>query len=135
MEKSYEQKGALHGHSQPIGFQSDAITLDIPMEGITCTGWTILPRFPPVVSYKPHICCVCCTPVFLQCKIFKKEVNSFEPGKMIPSCQICAEFLGREMRSFNCLVSVKGATKPRDSFLMKPPAAIFSGATKGAQML
>ena len=52
MKKKYEQEGALPGHMQPIDFQSDSdtITLDIPMGGVVCTGWKILPLFPPVVS-------------------------------------------------------------------------------------
>ena len=53
VKDDYGQKGALLGHTQPVDFEVDRITLDIPMEGITCTscaGWTISPLFPPVVS-------------------------------------------------------------------------------------
>ena len=50
VKKKYRQPRALPGHSQPVDFQAEEITLDIPMEGITCKEWTISPHFPPVVS-------------------------------------------------------------------------------------
>ena len=52
-EEEYERKQALPGHTQPVEFESDKITLNIPMEGVECTssdGWTISPLFPPVVG-------------------------------------------------------------------------------------
>ena len=132
MEKSYARKGALPGHSQPIEFQSDDITLDIPMEGITLTRWTISPLFPPVVRDKLQIylCTLFTLCCFCDAKVVKKKVDSFEPGKMIPSCQLCAEFSGSKITPFKHHVKLLGAKKPYDSFLMKPPASIFTGATK-----
>ena len=49
VRQEYEKEGALRGHIQPVEFATDKITLDIPMEGTSCTGWTISPLFPPVV--------------------------------------------------------------------------------------
>ena len=64
-------------------------------------------------------------------KVVKKKVDSFRPGKMIPSCQLRAKFSGRKITSFDHLVNLLGAKKPYDSFLLTPPASIFTGATKG----
>ena len=50
----YEKKGALPGPHQPVEFDSDMITLDIPIEGTTINGWTITPLMPPVVSSCEH---------------------------------------------------------------------------------
>ena len=52
MKENYKQEGAVPGHRQPIDFESDSdtIVLDIPMVGVVCMGWKILPLFPPVVS-------------------------------------------------------------------------------------
>ena len=50
VKEEYAQKQALLGHTQPVEFASDKITLNIPMEGTFSAGWTISPLFPPVVS-------------------------------------------------------------------------------------
>ena len=53
VKKEYGRKQALPGHTQSVEFESDKITLSIPMEGVECTssaGWTISPLFPPVVT-------------------------------------------------------------------------------------
>ena len=50
MKEEYQKKQAQSGHTQPIDFESDQITLDIPMTGVTSNGWKISPLFPPVVS-------------------------------------------------------------------------------------
>ena len=54
VKKEYEGKRAVLGAHQPIEFESDKITLDIPMEGITANGWEITPLVPPVVSLFEH---------------------------------------------------------------------------------
>ena len=54
VKKEYEGKRAVLGHHQPLEFESDEITLDIPMEGITIKGWEITPLVPPVVSLFEH---------------------------------------------------------------------------------
>ena len=71
----------------------------------------------------------------LAIKVVKKTVDSYKPGKRIPSCQLCAEFSGRKITSFNHHVNLLGAKQPHDSFLIKPPASIFTGATKGMQYM
>ena len=50
MKNEYEKKGAKPGLHQPLEFESDSITLDIPLEGITINGWIIIPLMRPVVS-------------------------------------------------------------------------------------
>ena len=51
VKEDYQEKQAQSGHTQPIEFQSDKITLDIPMTGVSSEGWKINPLFPPVVSF------------------------------------------------------------------------------------
>ena len=50
----YEKKGAVLGLHQLVDFESDTITLDIPMKGISISGWTITPLIRPVVSFLYH---------------------------------------------------------------------------------
>ena len=53
IEINYREKGALRrvGPHQPAKFETDAITLDIPMEGLSIQGWKITPLMRPVVSF------------------------------------------------------------------------------------
>ena len=57
VKKEYdrEQRGAF-GPKQLVEFESDAITLDVPMEGISPNGWTITPLTHPVVSSVNTMC-------------------------------------------------------------------------------
>ena len=54
MRKRYEN--AHPGPEQSIQFESDEISLNIPMEGkdIPNTGWKLVPLKQPVVSYSCH---------------------------------------------------------------------------------
>ena len=54
MRDEYERKGAICGHHQLVEFESDSITLDIPMEGLTVKGWKITPLIRPRVSHRGH---------------------------------------------------------------------------------
>ena len=54
MREEYEKKGAVLGLHQPVDFESDMITLDIPMEGVSISGWKIIPLVHPVVSCELH---------------------------------------------------------------------------------
>ena len=50
VKKEYGNSKALLGLHQIIEFESDAVTLDIPMEGVASKGWSITPLVRPVVS-------------------------------------------------------------------------------------
>ena len=51
----YSEKGALVGPHQPVEFEADTISLDIPMpEGLSIKGWKITPLIRPVVSSCVH---------------------------------------------------------------------------------
>ena len=51
VREEYEREGAVRGPHQPVEFVSEAIELDIPKEGITCSnGWKIIPLISPTVS-------------------------------------------------------------------------------------
>ena len=51
IENDYNKRKARLGSNQTIEFESDVITLDIPLEGTTINGWIITPLIRPVVSY------------------------------------------------------------------------------------
>ena len=52
MLKEYAGKNAKLGLEQLIEFDSDSITIDIPVKGIKIEeGWRILPLYRPVVRY------------------------------------------------------------------------------------
>ena len=48
------KKNALPGPDQNVEFESDMISLDIPMEGLSIKGWKITPLIRPVVSSCVH---------------------------------------------------------------------------------
>ena len=52
--KKYKEEGAILGLHQPVEFVADAISLDIPMEGLSIKGWKITPLIRPVVSSCVH---------------------------------------------------------------------------------
>ena len=54
VKEEYERESAVRGLHQPLEFESNAITLDIPMEGISICGWKITPLIRPVVSSCEH---------------------------------------------------------------------------------
>ena len=54
VRSEYDKKGALLGLHQPLEFEADTITLDIPKEGLAIKGWKITPLVPPVVSSCVH---------------------------------------------------------------------------------
>ena len=59
MQEEYRTtNGATRSLHKPVEFESDAITLDIPVEGVTIKGWEIVPLVPPVVSscVRVHSC-------------------------------------------------------------------------------
>ena len=50
VKEEYGNGKALLGLRQIIEFESDEVTLDIPMEGVISKGWKITPLMRPVVS-------------------------------------------------------------------------------------
>ena len=54
-------------------------------------------------------------------QVIKRNVDSFEPGKMIPNCQLSAEFsssAGQKVPSLKHRVKLLGAKDPFDTFLI-----------------
>ena len=50
MKKTYEERNAELHYDQIIQFESESITVDIPLEGVTVEGgWKIKPQGRPVV--------------------------------------------------------------------------------------
>ena len=68
-------------------------------------------------------------------QVIKRNVDSFEPGKMIPNCQLSAEFsssAGQKVPSLKHRVKLLGAKDPFDTFLIKSPVAMSATiATSG----
>ena len=54
VEEEYSKKHAHSGPDQSVEFESDMISLDIPMEGILIKSWKITPLIRPVVSSCVH---------------------------------------------------------------------------------
>ena len=54
VKEKYERGRAIHGPHQPLEFESNAITLNIPMDGKAISGWKITPLIRPVVSSCEH---------------------------------------------------------------------------------
>ena len=54
VKEEYKDGKAVLGLRQLVEFESDTISLDIPMEGITDKGWKITPLIRPVVSSCGH---------------------------------------------------------------------------------
>ena len=56
VERDYRKKRAQSGPKQVVEFESDRISLDIPMEGTgDLKGWKIFPLMRPVVSKMLYI--------------------------------------------------------------------------------
>ena len=90
VKDDYGQKGAQPGHAQPVDFELDRITLDIAMEGITCTSGQDGQSHFFSLQWSAHTHHVNKSSCSLQ--IIKKKVDNFEPDKMIPNCQLFAQF-------------------------------------------
>ena len=57
VKKEYErEQRAVLGPKQLVEFESDSISLDISMTGISVKGWTITPLVRPVVSSVNTLC-------------------------------------------------------------------------------
>ena len=50
VKEEYKKYNALLGLRQLVEFESDAVMLDIPIQGIAVKGWKITPLIRPVVS-------------------------------------------------------------------------------------
>ncbi len=50
IRKEFKKINAQPGPEQQILFESDKISLNIPMDGTKINGWKIIPLKPPVVS-------------------------------------------------------------------------------------
>ena len=98
VQHTYTASGAAtcgHDEGMLVEFESSSISLNLPTEGIILqNGWKILPQFHPAVKnvINNYIKLVI---EFAQClflQITKAEVDSFKPGKRIPSCRLKAEW-------------------------------------------
>ena len=50
VKEEYKNSKAMLGLRQVVEFESDAVMLDIPIEGIAVKSWKITPLIRPVVS-------------------------------------------------------------------------------------
>ena len=124
------KNGAVLGLYQLVDFESDEVTLDIPLEGISIKGWKITPLMRPVVSsYVGHIHSNVATnfPHWLQPQVTKKQVDNFKEGKVTPCCQLKAEFELPELevpgrtRTLKHQVTLQGAKYPYNIFTIDLP--------------
>ena len=60
-------------------------------------------------------------------QIVKKHVDSYNPPKIIPKCQLSADFMSgtaqRDIPMFKYPVKLIGAKEPHNMFVIKPPVS------------
>ena len=128
MKNEYEREGAVLGLHQPVEFESEMITLDIPLEGIMIKGWNITPLIRPVVSSCEHRI----HPAYNQlphwshlysAQVTKKQVDNFREGKLTPCCQLKAEIVveRKKIPTLTHQVVLKGAKYPNDIITIDLP--------------
>ena len=110
-----------------MDFESDAITLDIPMKGISIDGWAITPVMRPMVSSCDtitihfHSLTVGC----VHPQVTKKQVDNIKEGKLTPHCDLSVTLSARKKKKVPILkheVNLQGAKPPYDMFVLILPA-------------
>ena len=137
------------GHDQRFEFERDQnlIRLDIPLAGITTSdkAWRITAPGPPlvcstvleklrdislIVTYIVVYVCVGggggahfhVNFIFVHSlQIEKKEIDNFEKGKRIPSCQLVARCETERPTTLEHLVTLSGAKDPHNTFTIDRP--------------
>ena len=97
-----------------VEFDDTNISLDIPLSnGIDVNEWKILPLVTPKVSF---VLIRCITIKFFVLQLSKKRVDSFKPGRKVPSTKLVATL---SESSWDCkvprrshLTTLKGAKEP-----------------------
>ena len=98
-------------------FDDTNISLDIPLPGINVDEWNIVPLVTPKVSF---VLIRCITIKFFVLQISKKRVDSFKPGRKVPSTKLVATL---SESSWDCkvhvprrvhLTTLKGAKEPNN---------------------
>ena len=66
----------------------------------------------------------CLTLLFQNFQITKRQVDRFEPGRRVPSCQLYVKWTGHQEQPVELAHRVKllGAKKPFNFFLIRPPS-------------
>ena len=126
VKEEYERKGAILDLQKLVDFESDAITLDIPVEGIIVKDWEVTPKFLPVVSF--------CVPSPLNTnypsligfyfnQVTKTQVDNFKEGKSTPCCQLLAEMSKKRKKitSIKHRIILKGSKQQGDFILINLP--------------
>ena len=148
ISKYYRKMNATLGHDQRLEFESDhnLIRLDIPPEGITTSdeAWRITALGSSVVCtavatsltrlHTPTVligvdyrfCCICVgsgVHIYVEhfFQIERKEVDNFEKGKRIPSCQLMATCKTERPTTLEHLVTLSGAKYPHNTFTIYRP--------------
>ena len=107
-------------------FESNKITLNVPQEGITLVeGWKIMPHIAPVVriEYSNEINTLIVS-IFMYMEVMKRHVDTYQPGKRIPSCQLSAVFMLAEDKKVPLLqhqVKLVGAKEPFNVIAIELP--------------
>ena len=57
-------------------------------------------------------------------QITKRQVDTFVPGRRVPSCQLCVEWAGQQKEPLKLAhrVELLGAKEPFNFFLIRPPS-------------
>ena len=121
VQQEYTSIGATTGPDLPVEFESDSISLQLPSKReILNGGWRLFPLFYPSVRECQAVSVFLlfkCLNLNLNLQITKKQVDSFTPGKKIPSCQLVAKWIGQGKPSeLSHKVTLMGAKEPSNFF-------------------
>jgi len=124
VKQTYTARGATDhcDEGMPVVFESSSISLDLPSDDVTLgDGWKILSYFLPTV--KKVFCAlldkICDWDKCFNLQIYKNEVDTFCPGKRIPSCHLKAEWTKQSNPSrLTYKVNLEGA-KQNSYFLIE----------------
>lgn len=119
IQQEYTSNGATIGPDLPVEFEYDSISLQLPSEeDILDGGWKIFPLIHPMVGEPKVVSAfLLFKSLYLNLQITKKEVDSFNQGRRIPSCQLTAEWTKPSKPSrLVHKVTLKGAKGPSNYF-------------------
>ena len=118
----------MSGADQLVEFESNEISLNIPLKGITLDeGWKITPDIAPVVR-KDHECGSYCYKILYiimgpYMQVLKRHVDNFRPGQRIPNCQLSAvAYEDKKIPPLRYQVKLIGATKPYNMMAIELPS-------------
>ena len=114
-------EGIHKGTSTEVEFECEKISIDIDRDGVTESGWTLLPLNPPVVI----INCVVFSPYIYPNYIFqihKSSVDSYSSEESVaPPCQISIWSENSGVKRLHYRMILKGIKGEHNYLIIKSP--------------